>query len=119
MKSKGQFFFFFITQIFSNENIETKSPSVYNTISDLVLNNYRKYSTYSISRCPYKESCSYYFQRNINERGVVLGLLHFIDRYYYREHNHIINKYPLYIDKDNKIKSNDKINYNYWNYLGY
>ncbi len=48
-----------------------------------------------------------------------MATINFIDRYYYREHKYIINKYPLYIDNNNHIKSDDKINFYFWNYLNY
>ena len=89
------------------------------SISDIVLNAYRNNSYNSISRCPFKESCSNYFERNIKEKGLLLGLVHFIDRYYYRENKSSLSKYPLYFEKDYKVKYDDKINYSTWDYLKY
>lgn len=111
--------FFFISILFSDDGFKHESNGIFNTISQIVLTNYRGNSNYSISRCPFKTSCSNSFEKSVNEKGLLIGTLEFIDRYYYREHKYIYYYYPLFIDKYNQVKLNDDINYNLWHFLNY
>ncbi len=61
----------------------------------------------TIHRCPYKTSCSNFAYRCILERGFFVGILLFIDRYYYRENSGVPYRYPLYEDKEGILKLND------------
>lgn len=111
--------FCFSAVLFPCEKNRHESTGIFGTMSKFVLNNYRENSKYSISRCPFKTSCSNYFEKSIRDNGAISGTLEFIDRYYYREHRYNFTYYSLFIDKSNNVKINDDINLNLWNYLNY
>lgn len=64
-------------------------------------------SNSTIERCPYKTSCSSFAYQSISEKGVFLGILLFLDRYYYRENPSIPYNYPLYETEEGILKLND------------
>lgn len=64
-------------------------------------------SNSTIERCPYKTSCSSFAYQSISEKGVFIGILLFLDRYYYRENPSIPYNYPLYETEEGILKLND------------
>lgn len=61
----------------------------------------------SIHRCPYLISCSNYTLRAIQENGLGMGILQFIDRNLYRENPGIWQYYPLVETSDRGLKLDD------------
>lgn len=61
----------------------------------------------TMHRCPYKTSCSNFAYRSISDRGFWIGMLMFIDRYYYRENPGSPFNYPLYENMEGILKLND------------
>ena len=61
----------------------------------------------TMERCPYKTSCSNFTYQSISEKGVFIGILLFLDRYYYRENPSIPYNYPLYENEEGILKLND------------
>lgn len=61
----------------------------------------------TMHRCPYKTSCSNFAYQSISENGLLLGILLFIDRYYYRENPSVPYNYPLYENAEGILKLND------------
>ncbi|MCK4791040.1 MAG: membrane protein insertion efficiency factor YidD [Desulfobacteraceae bacterium] len=61
----------------------------------------------SIHRCPYLISCSNYALRAVQERGLLVGSLYFIDRNLYRENPGIWQYYPLMETSDRGLKLDD------------
>ncbi len=53
----------------------------------------KRISPASIPRCLFAESCSQYASRAIRTKGSLLGVLYFIDRYFYRENARSQNRY--------------------------
>lgn len=60
----------------------------------------------SISRCPFKISCSNFAREAISRYGLV-GFLMFIDRYYYRENMQSFSLYPLVDVGEGTLKLDD------------
>jgi len=67
----------------------------------------KKISVHSISRCPFKTSCSHFAYQAIKTRGFVIGLAFFIDRYFYRENIDAYLKYAFYQTNRGILKLND------------
>ncbi len=63
-------------------------------------------SGHSISRCPFAVSCSRFAAEAVERHGAV-GLLLFIDRYFYREHAFAFNHYPFRILHGGFLKLDD------------
>ena len=61
----------------------------------------------SIQRCIFNISCSNFAEIAISKYGLV-GLLFFIDRYFYRENSEAYIHYPRIIKKNGQIKLDDK-----------
>lgn len=61
----------------------------------------------SISRCPFLVSCSNFALRAIESRGVVAGMLLFIDRIYFRENPDARLFYPVRRDARLFLKLDD------------
>jgi putative component of membrane protein insertase Oxa1/YidC/SpoIIIJ protein YidD len=66
-----------------------------------------KISLTSISRCPFSVSCSNFASRAISRKGLTLGLVMFIDRYYYRENATAFGNYDLVRADDGILKIDD------------
>ncbi|MBL7998749.1 MAG: membrane protein insertion efficiency factor YidD [Candidatus Kapabacteria bacterium] len=60
----------------------------------------------SVGRCPYATSCSA-FGKDVFHRYGMIGLLLFLDRYFFREHNFIGLYYPLKELANGSIRYND------------
>lgn len=61
----------------------------------------------SIHRCIFHISCSHFAQSAVEKRGVVLGGIMFIDRYFYRENNDARLFYPLEHEPNGTFRLND------------
>jgi len=71
----------------------------------------------SINRCPFSVSCSNYLVQSINDKGFLLGLALFIDRYFYRENRFVGKHYRIVLSE--KLLYDDSISEKYRNYLYY
>ncbi len=104
--------------LFSQHQKHNKSTETapLNIIVDQVVLLYQKNIIInSISRCPFKVSCSNYLLESVRRDGFIKGIVTFVDRYYYRENPFIYKKYKLVIQE--KYLLDDKISKNYINYL--
>lgn len=63
----------------------------------------------SISRCPFSVSCSNFASRAISRKGLALGLVMFIDRYYYRENATAFGTYDLVTADDGILRIDDGV----------
>ncbi len=61
----------------------------------------------TMNRCPFKTSCSNFAFQSISRQGFLVGMLLFIDRYYYRENISAPYNYPLYENEEGVLKLND------------
>ena len=78
-------------------------------LSGAVISWYQKeVGTNSISRCPYRISCSRFAKRAIDEHGFLLGISLFIDRNLYRENSHMYENYDLVLSKNGTMKLDDE-----------
>ncbi|MCB2212585.1 membrane protein insertion efficiency factor YidD [bacterium] len=58
-------------------------------LTNPLLHWYQHQSARTVSRCPFKTSCSRYALVSFETKGPILGLLFFIDRHYFREHRYV------------------------------
>ena len=63
-------------------------------------------STQSVSRCPFKTSCSNFAKIAVSRYGI-FGLAMFIDRYYYRENIESFRHYRLVKNNNGVLKLDD------------
>lgn len=61
----------------------------------------------SISRCPYRVSCSRFAVREIQRHGFIIGLAYFLDRFFYRENEEAMQHYPTVVMPDGSLKLDD------------
>lgn len=84
-----------------------RSFSLLTEVSGLLISFYQtEISPQSISRCPFKISCSSFAKSAIEEYGL-FGLAMFIDRYYYRENHEVFAHYRLVVSKQGILKLDD------------
>ncbi|MBM4167494.1 MAG: membrane protein insertion efficiency factor YidD [Ignavibacteria bacterium] len=85
-------------------------PSFFSFISSASNNIISYYQTNisinSVSRCPFKISCSHYAQGAIQRHGF-LGICKFIDRYFFRENNEAFSHYKLLQTENGVLKLDD------------
>lgn len=78
-------------------------------VADQLISLYQtKISPQSISRCPFKISCSMFAQRAIDRYGI-FGVAMFIDRYYYRENHEAFAHYTLVVTNQGILKLDDAL----------
>ena len=83
--------------------------SILPIIADPLISFYQtKISPHSISRCPFKISCSTFAQRAIERYGL-FGIAMFIDRYYYRENHEAFAHYKLVVTDQGILKLDDAL----------
>ena len=88
-------------------SLPLRSFSLLTEVSVLLISFYQtEISPQSISRCPFKISCSTFAKRAIEEYGL-FGLAMFIDRYYYRENHEVFAHYRLVVSKEGILKLDD------------
>lgn len=63
--------------------------------------------TTSIHRCLFDVSCSHFAERAITNRGVLVGSILFVDRYFFRENFSAWQYYPKFKDADGDYRLND------------
>jgi len=81
--------------------------SFFTTASHSLISYYQtNISTNSISRCPYKISCSHFAQQAIQQYNV-FGICVFIDRYFYRENGEMYAHYKLLQTENGALKLDD------------
>ena len=61
----------------------------------------------TIHRCPYKTTCSNFAYQSISDNVFWVGMLLFIDRYYFRENPGAPYNYPLYENAEGILRLND------------
>lgn len=82
-------------------DIEEPQP-LFNTVIFSLISLYRnELSAGSISRCPFAVSCSAFCFTSVKNDGLI-GLLNFIDRYFYRENVEAYIHYEL-VQKDHGV----------------
>lgn len=67
----------------------------------------KKISIHSISRCPFKTSCSHFAEQAIRRNGLLKGTALFIDRYFFRENISAYQNYPFFETRKGRLKLND------------
>jgi hypothetical protein len=86
-----------------------KDFSLLPAVADQLVSFYqKKISPQSISRCPFKISCSTFAQRAIERYGI-FGVAMFIDRYYYRENHEAFAHYKLVVTNQGILKLDDAL----------
>jgi len=77
-------------------------------VSEKLIGLYRnRIAVNSISRCPFKISCSHFAQLAIERYGFFKGVCLFIDRNFYRENIGIMYYYPFVEDVNGLLKLDD------------
>ncbi|GEM_PF-4132494 len=61
----------------------------------------------TVHRCPFHTSCSHFISDSLNKKGIIVGTLASIDRYFFRENLDAYNHYPLLNNPNGEIKIND------------
>jgi hypothetical protein len=87
------------------------APSGFAPVADLALaaiDHYRSaIGPKSIARCPYLCTCSAFARRAIEVHGFVLGLVLFVDRFFYRENRQLVQHYEPVIGDDGRMRWSD------------
>jgi hypothetical protein len=82
--------------------------SIFLDMSNFLISFYKKdISTESVSRCPFAISCSSFCKEALRKHGV-LGLVLFIDRYFYRENIDSFSHYKLIQTNYGVLKLDDE-----------
>jgi hypothetical protein len=81
-------------------------------LEDIALGMIRFYQTEvsprSVKRCPFLISCSNFAATAIRDKGLLFGLVVFLDRYYYRENVAAFSLYKLVIVDGYTLKIDDR-----------
>ena len=86
-----------------------KNFSLLPVVADQLISFYQtNISPQSISRCPFKISCSMFAQKAIERYGI-FGVAMFIDRYYYRENHEAFAHYKLVVTDQGILKLDDAL----------
>jgi hypothetical protein len=89
------------------------APSGFAPLADLALaaiDHYRvAIGPKSIARCPYLCTCSAFARRAIEVHGFVLGLVLFVDRFFYRENRQLVQHYEPVIGDDGRMRWSDLV----------
>ena len=98
--------------LYEDEALDKRVEGLVSPFTQISLSLIRFYqkqiSPNSISgRCPYKISCSNFAYRSISERGFLIGILLFVDRFYYRENSGTRYYYPLFENTEGVLKLED------------
>jgi putative component of membrane protein insertase Oxa1/YidC/SpoIIIJ protein YidD len=79
----------------TDTNVSFSPPAVLFSEADKLITYYQhKISPHSVSRCPFKISCSEFARKAVALHGAV-GFLLFVDRYLYRENADAFSHYAL------------------------
>jgi hypothetical protein len=63
----------------------------------------------SISRCPFRVSCSHYAIQAMEKHGFLVGLAYLLDRFFFRENEEALQHYPSVIMPDGTMKLDDGV----------
>lgn len=84
-------------------------PGAAEAVLGLLLDIYKKgQSDRTVSRCPFYSSCSQFLMTAVDRYGFPLGMLAFIDRYFYRENRFAFQKYSLRRRQNGVYKLDDE-----------
>ena len=63
----------------------------------------------SIARCPFLCTCSAFARQAIETHGLVVGLVLFVDRFFYRENRQLVQHYDPVVGDDGRIHWSDVV----------
>lgn len=91
----------------ANQDLTNSDLSLLREVCDQLITFYQtNISPGSISRCPFKISCSAFARIAIDKYGLI-GLAMFLDRYYYRENREAFTQYRLVETSQGLLKLDD------------
>jgi hypothetical protein len=88
---------------------QNEAPTLVVETIDFLVSQYRsnKVDT-SIHRCLFDVSCSHLAEVALKKRGILVGTLVFVDRYFYRENNQARELYPMVANKEGLYHFSDQ-----------